>query len=102
MSIGRNPALRTGARRTRSFGFLFPINNLPDNCIDWLLPLAPNKPNFVPARFQRHFGRVKVAAGFNGEEATKTADGKKLRPWVQDYMRHTAISMYLAKHQHEG
>jgi len=78
------------------------IVKLPDNCIDWLLPLAPKKPNFVPAAFQRHFGRVKLAASFNGEEETKTADGKKLRPWVQDYMRHTAISMYLATHKHEG
>lgn len=78
------------------------IVKLPDNCIDWLLPLAPKKPHFVPAAFQRHFGRVKLAAGFNGDEGTKTANGKQLIPWVQDYMRHTAISMYLAKHKHEG
>jgi len=26
----------------------------------------------------------------------------QLRAWVQDYMRHTAISMYWAEHKHEG
>jgi len=78
------------------------IVKLPENAVDWLLPLALNHPDFVPAAFQRHFGRVKLAAGFNGDEEAKTPDGKKLCPWVQDYMRHTAISMYLAKHKHEG
>ena len=78
------------------------IVKLPDNCVAWLLPLALKHPEFVPAAFQRHFGRVKHAAGFNGKDGGKDANGKKLRPWVQDYMRHTAISMYLAKHQHEG
>ena len=29
-------------------------------------------------------------------------EGAPLRTWVQDYFRHTAISMYLAKHKHEG
>ena len=72
------------------------IIKLPKNAIDWLLPLAPKQPNFVPAAFQRHFGRVKSAAGFSLD------GGKELRPWVQDYMRHTAISMHLAKHKHEG
>ena len=47
--------------------------------------------------------RRKKAAGFNGKEGTDGKNGEpKLRPWVQDYMRHTAISMYLAKHKHEG
>jgi len=78
------------------------IVKLPDNAVDWLLPLAPKHPDFVPAAFQRHFGRVKHAAGFNGPDGGKDENGKKLRPWVQDYMRHTAISMYLAKHKHEG
>ena len=31
------------------------IVKLPDNCVDWLLPLAPEHPDFVPAAFQRHF-----------------------------------------------
>ena len=79
------------------------IVTLPENAVAWLLPLAPKRPEFTPAAFQRHFGRVKKAAGFDGKEATKAKDGQPaLRPWVQDYMRHTAISMYLAKHKHEG
>jgi integrase len=78
------------------------IVKLPENAIAWLLSLAPKHPNFVLAAFQRHFGRVKLAAGFNGDDERKDENGKKLRPWVQDYMRHTAISMYLAKHKHEG
>jgi integrase/recombinase XerD len=77
------------------------IVKLPENAIAWLLPIAPKRPGFTPAAFARHFGRVKKAVGFNGKER-ETEDGKKLRPWVQDYMRHTAISMYLAKHKHEG
>ena len=45
---------------------------------------------------------MKHAAGFNGPDGCKDERGKKLRPWLQDYIRHSAISMYLAKHQHEG
>ena len=79
------------------------IVELPENAVAWLLPLAPKRPEFTPAAFARHFGRVKHAAGFNGKESTKAKDGQPaLRPWVQDYMRHTAISMYLATHKHEG
>jgi len=78
------------------------IVKLPENAVDWLLPHAPKHPEFVPAAFQRHFGRVKHAAGFNGPGGGEDERSKKLRPWVQDYMRHTAISMYLAKHKHEG
>jgi len=78
------------------------IVKLAENAVEWLLPVAPKHPAFVPAAFQRHFGRVKHAAGFNGPNGGKDENGKELRPWVQDYMRHTAISMYLAKHKHEG
>jgi integrase len=78
------------------------IVKLPENAIAWLLPSEPKHPEFTPAAFARHFGRVKNAAGFNGKDGSKTEDGKKLRPWIQDYMRHTAVSMYLAKHKHEG
>jgi len=78
------------------------IVKLSENLIDWLRPLAPKHPKFVPGSFKRHFGRVKLAAGFNSHEGGKNAAGEKLLPWVQDYMRHTAISMYLAKYKHEG
>ena len=79
------------------------IVKLPENAVAWLLPLAPKRPALTPAAFACHFGRVKRAAGFNGKELTNGKHGEPtLRPWVQDYMRHTAISMYLAKHKHEG
>ena len=79
------------------------IVELPPNAVAWLLPLAPQRPKFKPAAFGRHFRRVKKAAGFNGKDDTKAKAGEPaLRPWVQDYMRHTAISMYLAKSKHEG
>jgi len=61
--------------------------------------LAPKRPELSPAAFARHFGRVKRAAGFDGKEAAKAEDGQKLRPRVQNYMRHAAISMHLAKHK---
>jgi integrase len=78
------------------------IVNLPKNAVAWLLRFALKRPRFTPIAFRRHFGRVKHAAGFNGSDGGRDENGKKLRPWVQDYMRHTAISMHLAKHQHEG
>ncbi len=78
------------------------IVKLSENLLAWLRPLAPKHPDFVPASFKRHFGRVKLAAGFDGKDGAKAKDGTKLRPWVQDYLRHTAVSMHLAKHKHEG
>ena len=105
------------------------IVKLSDNALDWLTPMAIKKPAFVPAAFARHFGRVKKAAGYGNEKAEqekreaaaakkkasktaepvapakktdKTEKAEKLRPWVQDYMRHTAVSMFLATNKHEG
>lgn len=79
------------------------IVKLPDNAIAWLLPMAPRRPKFVPPAFPRHFAQVKIAADFKGKKGEKAKDGKPaLRPWIQDYLRHTALSMYLAKHKHEG
>lgn len=79
------------------------IVKLPDNAIAWLLPMAPRHPKFVPPAFPRHFAQVKIAAGFKGKKGEKAKDGKPaLRPWIQDYLRHTALSMYLAKYKHEG
>jgi len=80
------------------------IVKLPKNAVTWLVQFAVQRPPLEPKAFQRHFGRVKQAAGFNieGEDENGKKSEEKLRPWVQDYMRHTAISMYLAKHKHEG
>ncbi len=102
------------------------IVKLPDNALEWLVPIAPKRQKLKPASFKRHFGRVQKAAGFGNQELEEKRQAKKyakavakankagrptppepvkanaLRPWIQDYMRHTAISMYLAKHKHEG
>jgi hypothetical protein len=45
--------------------------------------------------WRRDFDAVKRAAGWGSEK-------KKLTPWTQDIMRHTAISNHLAYFQHEG
>lgn len=68
------------------------------NLLDWLAPYALSKPAFVGPNFQKDFDAVKEAAGFG----TKTDDKPDLKPWVQDYMRHTAISNHLAWLKHEG
>src|SRR5205823_4433814 len=67
-------------------------NPLP-SAIDYVVA----KPSFAFTNFQRDLAKVKNAAGFNGKEGEKG-----LRPWVPDYMRHTAISNHFAHHKHEG
>lgn len=71
---------------------------LHETAVEWLLPFASSQPEFTAPR--RLFDRVKHAAGFRPERAR--GEDRKLRPWVQDYLRHTAISMYLAKCNHDG
>jgi integrase len=73
------------------------IVKLSENAIEWLTDYAVAKPSFMFTNFQRDFAKVKNAAGFNGKEGEKG-----LRPWVPDYMRHTAISHHFAHHKHEG
>ena len=55
----------------------------------------------------REFGRVKVAAGFNvpppdQEDGQQKEKKPEPRPWIQDHMRYSAISMHLTAHKHEG
>jgi integrase len=73
------------------------IVKLSANAISWLTDYATKRPPFTFANFQRDFARVKTSAGFNGKK-----DDEKSRPWVADYMRHTAISNHFAFHKHEG
>jgi integrase len=79
------------------------IVELSDNLVAMLEPYAKEK---TPLRLsRREFDAVKMEAGYNGREATTIeVDGQKrsLKPWPVDILRHTAISMHLAKHQHEG
>jgi integrase/recombinase XerD len=70
------------------------IVKLSENAVAWLNPYAVERPSFTSANFQRHFARFKNAAGFNGKEGEKG-----LRPWVPDYMRHTAISHHFCPPQ---
>jgi integrase len=51
------------------------IVKLSDNAVAWLTPFALKKPAFTFSNFQRDFGRVKNAAGFNGKEGVKAKDG---------------------------
>jgi integrase len=80
---------------------LFDKNNKPAgraNLLDWLTPYALRKQPFVAPNFQKDFDAVKEAAGFG----TPTKEKPHLKPWVQDYLRHTAISNHLAWLKHEG
>ncbi len=63
----------------------------------WLSDYAVKRPPLTFSNFQRDFARVKNAPGLNGKEGEQG-----LRPWVADYMRHTAISNHLAQRKHEG
>jgi integrase len=81
---------------------------MSDNLVGILKPFK-GKP-IKPANHLKDFRRVKELCGWDGKKeiecVVKQLDGTtqkmKLRPWPQDIMRHTAISMHLAKHEHEG
>jgi integrase len=81
---------------------------MSDNLVEMLRPFK-GKP-IKHANILKDFRRVKEICGWDGQTEiecpVKQLDGSfvkmKLRPWPQDIMRHTAISMHLAKHQHEG
>jgi integrase len=81
---------------------------MSDNLVEILKPFK-GKP-IKHANHLKDFRRVKELCGWDGkteiECVVKQLDGTmkkmKLRPWPQDVMRHTAISMHLAKYQHEG
>ena len=71
---------------------------LSPNLCAILRPLALRRVPIVAPNWRKDFNAVKEAAGFG----TPTKEDPTLKPWTQDIMRHTAISMHLAKHQHEG
>jgi integrase len=74
----------------------------PSNLFQWLRPHANKDPKtpIKGANWRRDFDAVKLLAGFGTPEEGE--DKPKLKPWVQDYMRHTAISYHFAWCQHEG
>jgi integrase len=64
------------------------------NLLAWLEPYRMERKPFVGKGWRKKFDSVKIAAGWG--------TGKGLRPWVQDILRHTAISNHFAHGQHEG
>lgn len=70
------------------------IVTIPDNAVAWLADFEAAKPLLVPSNWRKDFDAVKSAAGFG------TGPGEK--PWPMDVLRHTGISMHLAKHNNEG
>ena len=74
------------------------VVELSDNAVSWLLPFAVSRPAIRPSNFRNDFDAVKELAGFG----TATEEKPNLKPWTQDGMRHTAISMHFKFHGHEG
>lgn len=68
------------------------------NAVKWLLPHAVKRTPLRPGR--RDFDALKRLCGYGGRASEN--DAGKLKPWVPDFMRHTAISYHLALHEHEG
>lgn len=70
------------------------IVELSPNCVAWLKPFAKSDGPIVPTGWREIFDVVKLKAGWGKPPAN--------RPWTQDILRHTGISMHLAEHEHEG
>lgn len=62
------------------------------NLLAWLEPFRLKRKPFIGTNWRTRFDTVKEAAGW----------GPGGQPWVQDILRHTAISNHLAAGQHEG
>jgi integrase len=73
------------------------VVDLTDNVVEWLTPFIVSRPPIRPKNFRNIFDEVKELAGFGNPEVDK-----KLKPWVQDSPRHTAISHHYKHHGHEG
>ena len=73
---------------------------LPSNLFQWLAPHLARQTPIKGPNWRRDLDTIKRAAGFGPEPEDKTQP--KLKPWVQDYLRHTAVSYHYALHEHEG
>jgi len=73
---------------------------LPSNLFQWLAPHISRRTPIKGTNWRRDFDAIKRAAGFG----PKSHDDKapRLKPWVQDYLRHTAVSYHFALYEHEG
>lgn len=74
---------------------------LPSNLFQWLAPHVKDRTPIKGINFRKDFDTIKLLAGF-GTPDPKDEKRKHLKPWVQDYMRHTAISYHFALFEHEG
>jgi integrase len=72
--------------------------NLEPNVVAWLRPFALAQPAIKPENWTKLFNEVKTQVGFG----TPTAEQPDLKRWPVDVLRHTAISMHFAQHEHEG
>jgi integrase/recombinase XerD len=73
--------------------------SISKNCAEMLKEHAIAQTPIVGENWRRDWDSVKEASGFSGREEQAESN---LRPWVADYMRHTAISHKLVQCQHEG
>lgn len=69
------------------------------NVAEWLAPHKLARTIIAGVNWRKDFEAVKNAAGFSGSKRYP-ADGFK--PWIQDGLRHTAISHHLAQFENEG
>jgi integrase len=74
---------------------------LPSNLFLWIAPHVKDHTPIKGKNWRRDFDAVKFLAGF-GTPDPDDEKRKHLKPWVQDYMRHTAISYHFALYEHEG
>jgi len=73
---------------------------LPSNLFRWLAPHITRRTPIKGTNWRRDFDAIKRAAGFGPK--SKKAGAPALKPWVQDYLRHTAVSYHFALYEHEG
>ncbi|HSA11375.1 MAG TPA: hypothetical protein P5205_13490 [Candidatus Paceibacterota bacterium] len=73
---------------------------LPSNLFQWLSPHIARRTPIKGTNWRRDFDAIKRTAGFGPKTEDKTKP--QLKPWVQDYLRHTAVSYHYALYEHEG
>jgi len=84
------------------------IVELDNSAVDWLKSCQGSA--LVPEAFRDVFNEVKTVAGFAPDKSKakrlrkkyKVDKKTKLEEWIRDGLRHTAISMHLAKHGDEN
>ncbi|MFN7138999.1 MAG: tyrosine-type recombinase/integrase [Limisphaerales bacterium] len=80
------------------------VVQISDNLVEWLAPFKLKRRPIFWSRLPKHFQRMRIQAGFRPAEKSNlpvSSEHKHLKPWVEDYMRHTAVSAHLAHHQSE-